>query len=247
MKSLGIIPARFASSRFPGKPLVEIEGKSMIRRVCELASQALGAENVLVATDDARIFDHVQAFHTGVCMTAETHPSGTDRCAEALRWWLNSGRPAPDIVVNIQGDEPFLDPGPVRQLALQLHQNPAFSIATMARKLLPNEDVFNPNQVKVVFDSTGRALYFSRSAIPYLRDVPAADWTARGLHYQHVGLYAFRANTLLQVAGLPPCPLEQSESLEQLRWLYAGLPILVVPTLHQSRGIDTPEDLEING
>lgn len=243
MKSLAIIPARYASTRFPGKPLVLINGKSMIRRVCELASEAFGASRVLVATDDQRIFEHVQAFHPGVCMTSDTHLSGTDRCAEALSWWLDKGYDQPDIVVNVQGDEPFLDPTTLRQLADALYQHPYFQIATMARILQASEDPRDPNLVKVVIDGNNRALYFSRAPIPFLRGQAESSWAEQGLHRQHIGLYAFRPQALVQVAQLPPASLELAESLEQLRWLQSGISILVVPTDHCSRGIDTPEDL----
>ncbi|MBK9017489.1 MAG: 3-deoxy-manno-octulosonate cytidylyltransferase [Saprospiraceae bacterium] len=244
--SLGIIPARFASTRFPGKPLVEIGGKTMVRRVYEQACQS-SLSAVVVATDDQRIFDHVAAFGGKVVMTSDQHPSGTDRCAEVaampqyaeFQW-----------IVNVQGDEPFIQPGQI-DLALDFltkNANPTgtgCAIATLAKKIDPasNLDLTDPNMVKVVFDIHQRALYFSRWPLPFHRNLPKEKWLVEGAFYKHIGLYAFRREVLLEVAALPPSRLELAESLEQLRWLENGYPIGVALTEFESISIDSPEDL----
>lgn len=236
---IGVIPARYASSRFPGKPLVEIGGVSMIRRVYENAKSVAELSQVVVATDDERIFQHVRQFGGQVVMTRAEHPSGTDRCAEV------AGKPigaAADIVVNIQGDEPFLDGRQLRQL-IQPFTDPAVEITTLGYPIREEENLHSPNVVKVVTAGNGRALYFSRCPIPYIRAAEPAGWLTQGLHLQHLGLYAYRRSTLLALADLPPGRLEQAESLEQLRWLEAGYTIHVGITDIRTLGIDTPEDL----
>lgn len=238
-KTLGVIPARYASSRFPGKPLVDIRGKSMIRRVYEQVRQAKWIDEVLVATDDKRIFEHVRAFGGQVEMTAGTHRSGTDRCAEVA-----GRREGFDIVVNIQGDEPFIDPRQVDQVIAPLREQAEVEIATLAKLFTDQADLFNPNVVKVVFDRRQRALYFSRSAIPHLRDVDPANWLGQAAFYKHIGIYGFRRQVLLALAREQPGRLEQWESLEQLRWLEAGYRIFVGVTELETIGIDRPEDLE---
>mgnify|MGYP001176859191 FL=1 len=238
-KSLGIIPARFASTRFPGKPLVDILGKTMIRRVFEQASQA-GISRVVVATDDERIFNHVKNFSGEVVMTSPDHLSGTDRCAEIA----NLPRYADfEIIVNIQGDEPFIRPGQIDQVVEFLVQNETFSIATLARQISNQDELFNPNVVKVVFDNNQQALYFSRAAIPFLRNIPQETWLREGEFYKHIGLYAFRRQVLVEIAALPVGGLEKNESLEQLRWLENGYKIGIALTDFESFGIDTPDDL----
>ncbi|MCF8244813.1 MAG: 3-deoxy-manno-octulosonate cytidylyltransferase [Saprospiraceae bacterium] len=241
--SLGIIPARFSSTRFPGKPLVDIAGKTMIQRVYEQASKSsLG--KVVVATDDPRIFDNVLSFGGEVVMTSDRHLSGTDRCAEvaALPQFIDF-----QFVVNVQGDEPFIQPGQIDLALAPLVKNAGLPIATLAKQIDPksNLDLTNPNLVKVVFDKQQRALYFSRWPMPFHRNLPKEKWLAMGLFYKHVGLYAFRRKVLLEVAMLPPSRLELAESLEQLRWLENGYPIGVALTEFEIISIDSPSDLEL--
>ncbi len=235
---LGIIPARFASTRFPGKPLIEIQGKSMIQRVCEQVAQARRVDRFVVATDDARIFQHVQNLGFEVRMTRPEHASGTDRCAEVAL-----GFPQAEIVLNIQGDEPFIQPEQVDLLADLLLENPIFQIATLAKRLSDSAMLFNPNIVKVVFSEMAGALYFSRQPIPFVRGLSDAQWLDNQAFFKHIGLYGFRREALLEVAALPPSPLEKAESLEQLRWLENGFRIAVGVTELETIGIDTPEDL----
>jgi 3-deoxy-manno-octulosonate cytidylyltransferase (CMP-KDO synthetase) len=263
MKFLGVIPARYASSRFPAKPLVDIGGKSMIQRVYEQAKKAESLARVIVATDDDRIFAHVQSFGGEVMMTAKTHESGTDRCAEVLQYAnaeaviddlesnqnistsgfkLKRKKSTFDAVINIQGDEPFIDPAQINQLA-EILRGPLFNIATLAKRLGNTEPILNPNVVKVVFASDGRALYFSRSPIPYLRNVPQSEWHLSGQFFKHLGLYGYKSAALKSISALPPSGLEKSESLEQLRWLEAGFTIGIGITDIESVGIDIPEDL----
>lgn len=236
---LGIIPARFASSRFPGKPLVDIQGKSMIRRVYEQARQARLIQQVVVATDDLRILEHVQAFGGDALLTRDDHPSGTDRCAEVARLF-----PAAQVILNIQGDEPFVQPEQIDLLAETLLNQPKFQIATLAKRLEDPELLFNPNVVKVVFSARTGAIYFSRHPIPYLRGHDPEDWLDHHTYFKHIGLYGFRRPALLRVARLLPTALERAESLEQLRWLEHGLRIAVGVTTLETFGIDVPEDLQ---
>ena len=240
MSVLAVIPARFASTRFPGKPLAVIGGKTMINRVYEQVSKALN--DVVVATDDKRIFDEVKSFGGRVVMTSAYHQSGTDRCFEALTLMGNDF----DIVVNIQGDEPFIQPEQILQLK-DCFRDKSVEIATLARKIEVqegNDFLFNPNVVKVTFNQKMNALYFSRSVIPYLRNVNEDDYLTKGLHYTHIGMYAFRTEVLKKIVALPQSVHENSESLEQLRWLDYGYSIRVAETNYKSFGIDTPEDLE---
>ena len=234
---LAIIPARYASARFPGKPLADLGGKSVVQRVYRRA-QASRATAVVVATDDRRILDHVVAFGGQAVLTDPGHPSGTDRVAEVAARY-----PRAEIVVNVQGDEPFVDPTQIDQL-IQAFREPATDIATLARPITEEQELLSPNVVKVVLGSRGHALYFSRHAIPYLRDVPVGRWIDHGRHLQHLGLYAYRAPVLAELTRLPPGELENDERLEQLRWLAAGYSIHVGLTDRTSVGIDTPADLE---
>lgn len=237
MKTLGIIPARYASTRLPGKPLVHIGGKPMIQRVYEQAQQCDAIDQLIVATDDARIVEAVRAFGGEVELTREDHPSGTDRIAEV------AGRhPTYDIVVNIQGDEPFIDPQVLQQL-IAVFNVPDVDIATLVRPLTDIAALDNPNMVKAVIGQGNRALYFSRSPVPYLRDVPRTQWLDQEVHFQHLGVYAYRTKILATLTNLPKSGLEQAESLEQLRWLEAGYQIAVSRTTHVSVGVDTPEDI----
>jgi 3-deoxy-manno-octulosonate cytidylyltransferase (CMP-KDO synthetase) len=235
---LGIIPARYDSSRFPGKPLTDIGGKSMIRRVYEQAVASSVLDHVVIATDDARIYDHARSFGAEALYTRSTHPSGTDRCAEVAALL-----PGFAICINIQGDEPFLDPIQIEKVCRPLLEDRA-QISTLALPIQDHESLFNPNIVKVVFNKNGHALYFSRSAIPFLRGVETAAWAGKAAHYRHLGLYGFQRETLLAVAGLPPSGLERLESLEQLRWLEYGYSIFIAITDKDSIGVDTPEDAQ---
>ncbi len=234
-KVLGIIPARFASTRFPGKPLVEIDGISMIQRVYQQVQQSEYIGKVMVATDDQRILEHVQGFGGVAVMTADHHPSGTDRCAEVACLETDF-----DIIVNIQGDEPFIQPIQIDNL-IQLLINSTASIATLSKKIEKNKDFINPNIVKVVFNTDQKAMYFSRSSIPFDRN---NENSIPSNAFKHIGIYAFKRTSLLKITQLKSSVLEQIESLEQLRWLENGYDIIVGQTELETIGIDTPEDLE---
>lgn len=239
MKTIGIIPARYASTRFPGKPLEMLGDKSVIQRVYEQAVKARRLDEVIVATDDQRIMDHVLAWGGQCMITSVQHRSGTDRCAEVADK-INDV----DIVVNIQGDEPFIDPVQIDQTVEPIARRTNVDISTLARKITKEESLHNPNVVKVVISRKQRAMYFSRSTIPYLRGIPTEQWFTQGTFYQHIGLYAFRASVLKDLTLLFPSQYEQLESLEQLRWLEEGYGIFVSLTEKGTIGIDTPEDLE---
>ncbi len=283
MKILGIIPARYASTRFPGKPLVDINGKSMIQRVYEQAKKCKSLAHVVVATDDERIFEHVTAFGGEAIMTAATHQSGTDRCAEVvekLNFALQTQHLDSDeavvfdkikpkyegiftAVINIQGDEPFIQPEQIEKVAEILRgsflikneklkiknsddtatHKVNFDIATLVKRIDNQADIDNPNVVKAVFGADGRALYFSRSPMPFLRNMDKKEWSNSGQFFKHIGLYGYKTNVLLDLARLSPSNLEQLESLEQLRWLENGYAIGIAETDLETIGIDTPEDL----
>ncbi len=235
MKTAIVIPARYASSRLPAKPLLRETGKYLIQHVYERACES-NAAHAVVATDDQRIFDAVKSFGGNVVMTREDHPSGTDRVAE-LAAQLDA-----DIIVNLQGDEPMIEPATLDMVARLLHDDPESMMATLATPI-HSMDVFrDPNCVKVVCDVRGRALYFSRSPIPYVRD-GEPDF-ASGRFLQHLGLYAYRRDFLLQLATLPPEPIEMAEKLEQLRVLALGYRIQVGVIPHAHRGVDTPADYQ---
>lgn len=240
MKILGIIPARFASSRFPGKPLADIGGKSMIQRVYEQALKAKSLSKVVVATDDARILDHVLKFGGEAFMTSENHPSGTDRCFEALQ--KAGGGSKFDYIINIQGDEPFIDPETIEQMTKLLDFKT--EIATAVKKISDYDTLFDPNVVKAVLTMRKQCLYFSRQTVPYVRGHEPETWLEHADFYKHIGLYAYRNDVLEQIAHLPPSPLENTEKLEQLRWLGYGYKIYATITNYESIGVDTPEDLE---
>lgn len=240
MKFIGIIPARYASSRFPGKPLAKIGELTMIERVYRQASKEL--DNVAVATDDQRIYDAVKAFGGKAVMTSESHRSGTDRCREA---YANLGSDA-DVIINIQGDEPFIAPEQIASLK-ECFDDPTVEIATLARRFDPSrgfEALFDPNTPKVVIDNDSNAIYFSRSIIPYVRNYPWQEWLDHATFHTHVGLYAYRAKTLDRLTRLPQSSLEIAESLEQLRWVQNGYKIRVAITDRPTIGIDTPADLQ---
>jgi len=226
-----IIPARYGSTRFPGKPLVDLGGKTVIQRTVEAAQSSNPTIGIAVATDDIRIAEHVQEF-AQVVMTGSHHISGTDRCADALQQ-LNWDC---DVIVNLQGDEPFITAKQIQQL-VDCFQNESTQIATLKKELTSLEDINNPNVVKVVAGLNQRALYFSRSSIPFLREEGHIQT------YKHLGMYAFRPNVLLEITKLAPTPLEKSEMLEQLRWLENGYAIDIVESDWASPAIDTPEDL----
>lgn len=239
MKFLAIIPARYASTRFPGKPLAMLGGKTVIQRVYEQVAGVL--DDAVVATDDKRIYEAVKAFGGKVEMTSTEHRSGTDRCYEA---YCKQGA-AYDVVVNVQGDEPFIQAHQLETLKA-CFEDPATEIATLVKPFTVEDGLAaleNPNSPKVVLDGSSHALYFSRSVIPYLRNVPREAWLAHHTFYKHIGIYAFRAEVLQAVTALPQSSLELAESLEQLRWLENGYKIGVGITSTETIGIDTPEDL----
>jgi 3-deoxy-manno-octulosonate cytidylyltransferase (CMP-KDO synthetase) len=238
MKVLGVIPARYASTRFPAKPLVDIAGKSMIQRVYEQVKKASGLTQVIVATDHTEIYNHVESFGGAACMTREDHVSGTDRCYEALTLQKDSF----DYVINVQGDEPFIQPAQIELLASRL--DGATEIATLVKAIDQPGQLFNTNVVKAVISTTGKALYFSRATLPHIRNTPEAAWMDKHIFYKHIGMYAYRADILKQLTTLPVSLLEKAESLEQLRWLENGFTITIAETRQETVGIDTPEDLK---
>lgn len=238
MKVVGIIPARYASTRFPGKPLALIEGKTMIRRVYEQALKSR-LDAVVVATDDVRIADEVKGFAGRCVLTNPNHRSGTDRCREALDLLDESY----DAVVNIQGDEPFIDPAQIN-LMVELMDRDDTQLGSLAKRIRMEEELFSPNTVKVVMGRDGKALYFSRHPIPFMRNVETSDWLSRGVFFKHIGIYAYKADALRLIAQMPMSDLEKSESLEQLRWLENGLCIRMAITETENVSIDTPSDLQ---
>lgn len=238
VRILGLIPARYASTRFPGKPLIDIHGKSMIQRVYEQASKSATLSDVAVATDDERIRAHVEEFGGKVIMTANTHQSGTDRCAEAARQL-----PGFDVIINIQGDEPYIDSRQIDLLG-QCFSDPQTELATLVKIINSSEELHNVNSPKVILNRHSEALYFSRTPIPYLRDRKSDSWISEHTFYKHIGVYGYRADILQAVTKLPVSLLEKAESLEQLRWLENGYKIKVAVTDIETRAIDTPEDLK---
>ena len=238
MKFIGIIPARYASTRFPGKPLAMLGGKLVIERVCEQVSKVL--DEVVVATDDKRIFDAVNAFGSKAVMTSANHKSGTDRIREAADI-INTDA---DVVVNIQGDEPFIHPEQIEAVC-RCFNDPSTQIATLGKPFGDDiEAIENPNSPKIAVDTKGFAMYFSRSVIPYVRGKEMSSWLTHYPFLKHLGIYAYRKDVLRQVTQLPQSSLEIAESLEQLRWLQNGFKIKVGTTDVETVGIDTPQDLE---
>jgi 3-deoxy-manno-octulosonate cytidylyltransferase (CMP-KDO synthetase) len=237
----GIIPARYASSRLPGKPLVMIGNKPMIQRVFDQVRKTL--DMVYVATDDIRIYEAVLNFGGKAVMTSTDHLSGTDRCAEAVTRIISEEGKKIDVVINIQGDEPFIKPEQIG-LLMKCFDDKTVELATLIRRVEPGEDIFNPNQPKVVLNSEGDAIYFSRAAIPFIRDTEKSDWSKKHDFYKHVGLYAYRSETLKKITLLARSLLEISESLEQNRWIENGFRIRTAITTWESLAIDTPDDLE---
>jgi 3-deoxy-manno-octulosonate cytidylyltransferase (CMP-KDO synthetase) len=239
MNILSIIPARFGSTRFPGKPLADLAGKPMIQRVYEQVISCSSISDVIVATDHMEIFNTVQAFGGRVIMTSENCLTGTDRCAEVLEKISQDY----DLIINVQGDEPFIQCGQINEL-IESMASPEAQIGTLVRRIEDKEDVFNPNVVKAVLSMSGRALYFSRNPMPFVRGANHENWLQHTSFFRHIGLYAYRPAVLREIAKLPAGKLEIAESLEQLRWLEAGYSIFVRETHFDSPGIDTPEDLE---
>jgi len=240
MKFIVIIPARYASTRFPGKPLADMKGKSMIQRVYEQAKKVL--EDVWVATDDQRIFDAVELFGGKVVMTSEDHKSGTDRCEEAYSK-IGGGF---DVVINVQGDEPFIQPIQIKAL-MDCFTDNTVELATLVKPFRKEDGfdvLFNPNSPKVIINKKKEAVYFSRSVIPYIRDVHHSEWLDKYTFYKHIGMYAYRSDILQKITKLQQSGLEKAESLEQLRWIENGYRIKVGFTDCETVGIDTPEDMK---
>ena len=240
MKFIGIIPARYASSRFPGKPLADMDGKPMIQRVYEQVKKSISV--VYVATDDERIFQAVESFGGKVVMTSANHRSGTDRCNEAY----NKIGQSFDVVLNIQGDEPFISPEQI-DLLKACFTDSSVEIATLVKPFDQKDGLAtlqNPSTPKVVISKKSEAIYFSRSIIPFLRDVEKEDWATHHIFYKHIGIYGYRTDVLQEITQLSPGVLEQAESLEQLRWIENGYKIKVGITTHETVGIDTPDDLK---
>ncbi len=238
MKILGIIPARFASTRFPGKPLIDIAGKPMIQRVYDQTLLATSLADVVVATDDDKIYKAVKSFGGNVIMTADNHVSGTDRCAEVAQ--KISGF---DAVINIQGDEPLIDPNQINLVA-GCFNDISTNIATLVKKITTTEELFNFNTPKVLLNANMEAIYFSRQTIPHLRNFDKKDWLNHHTFYKHIGIYGYKTATLSILSQLNASSLEKAESLEQLRWIENGFKIKVAVTQTETLAIDTPEDLE---
>lgn len=235
---LGVIPARYASTRFPAKPLADLGGKSMVQRVFEQVKKSKHISEVVVATDHEEILNHVRQFGGSACMTKTSHASGTDRCYEALTLQKSEFK----YVINIQGDEPFIQPNQIDLLASLLDGKT--EIATLIKKIEDKESLFNPNVVKAVVSKNKDALYFSRAPIPHIRNAAEKDWLSNHAFYKHIGMYAYRVDVLKLLTALPVSLLERAESLEQLRWLEHGFKISVAETQTETVGIDTPDDLK---
>ena len=238
--TMAIIPARYASTRLPAKPLIQIRGKSLIQRVCERVQLAKSIDHFCVATDDILIYNHVKKLGYDVLMTRYDQPSGTYRCAEVL-----SQFPMVTHVVNVQGDEPLIDPEMIDQLAKLIIGQTGLTIATLIRRIEQASELFNPNVVKVVTNLRQEAMYFSRQAIPFVRDVEESAWLQQGPFYKHIGMYAYTAQALMAIEKLPGHIYESMEKLEQLTWLAQGFNIQCLETTLESKGIDTEEDLRI--
>ena len=238
MKILGVIPARYASTRFPGKPLIDLAGKSMIQRVYEQCLKASSLSDLVVATDDQRIADAVKAFNGKMVMTADHHQSGTDRCAEVI-----SKMPDFDVLINIQGDEPLINPEQIDLIATCFNDKNTV-LATLVKQIKSNEELFNFNTPKVILNKKSEAIYFSRQVIPHLRNVAEADYLNQQSFFKHIGIYGYETKTLKDISQLPIGMLEKAEMLEQLRWIENGYAIKVAVTQHESLAIDSPEDVE---
>jgi 3-deoxy-manno-octulosonate cytidylyltransferase (CMP-KDO synthetase) len=237
--TMAVIPARYGSQRLPGKPLIMIKGKSLIQRVCERVQQAKVIDHFCVATDDILIYNHVKKLGYDVVMTRYEQPSGTFRCAEVL-----SQFPMVTHVVNVQGDEPLIDPQMIDYMATNIIEQSGLKIATLIHRIDDTSDLSNPNVVKVVVNRMGEAMYFSRQAIPFVRDVPVEHWLDHGPFFKHIGMYAYTSQALLTIEKLNLHPYEGMEKLEQLTWLANGLTIQCHETNLESKGIDTDDDLK---
>ncbi|MCQ2249666.1 MAG: 3-deoxy-manno-octulosonate cytidylyltransferase [Bacteroidales bacterium] len=240
MNILGIIPSRYASTRFPGKPLAMIGSKTMIHRVYLQASKAFS--DVVVATDDQRIYDEVKGFGGNVVMTSESHQSGTDRCAEAAVNYCKESGKTFDAVINIQGDEPFVKPEQLMDLG-KLFEDKNVEIATLIKEASEDE-LFNENAVKVIFNLNNEAIYFSRNTIPFMRGKDKAEWLKNFTYYRHIGVYAYRYDVLQKITLLPQSSLELCEKLEQNRWIENGYKIKICKTDFEGLAVDTPADLQ---
>jgi 3-deoxy-manno-octulosonate cytidylyltransferase (CMP-KDO synthetase) len=238
-KFVGIIPARYASTRFPGKPLVDIAGKSMIERVYAQAAKSQALSDIIVATDHEEIERAVRSFGGNVCLTNAAHPSGTDRCAEVLE----KMKLVCDAIINIQGDEPFIEPRQI-DLLCSCFDDPRTELATIIKEITSDQVLFNPNSPKAIVDHEGFAIYFSRQPLPFVRGREQSEWLGKHRFYQHVGVYGYRPEILRKITSLPPSPLEKAEALEQLRWVENGFKIKTVVTSFETVAIDTPEDLK---
>ncbi|MBU1013710.1 MAG: 3-deoxy-manno-octulosonate cytidylyltransferase [Bacteroidetes bacterium] len=243
MKIIGIIPARYESSRFPGKPLAMILDKPMIQHVYENASKTVSLNELIVATDDLRIFECVEKFGGKVVMTGKNHQSGSDRCSEVLKL-LIAKKQYFDVVINIQGDEPFIKTVQLEMIIESFEEDSTAEISTLVKKIHQTNELFNPNVVKAVVNHKGDALYFSRSPIPFMRDLDQAQWISHHSYYKHIGIYGFKTDVLQQITGLNKSGLEKSENLEQLRWLENGFKIKTKLTTIENIAIDQPEDLK---
>ena len=239
MNIIGIVPARFGSTRFPGKPLVDINGKSMIQRVYEQCIQATRLSRLVIATDDERIFNHVNDFGGNAVITSPQHQSGTDRCAEIME---KIGIEKWDVVINIQGDEPYIHPEQI-DLLCSTFDSEETKVATLVKKITSIDELFNHNNVKVILNKRKEAIYFSRTPIPYNRNFPEQEWLKYSTYYKHIGIYGYRTLTLLELSKLAKTNLEVTESLEQLRWIENGYSIRAEITSLESIAIDTPDDL----
>ena len=239
MKIVGIIPARYSSTRFPGKPLIDIGGKSMIQRVYEQSKQSTSLSDVVVATDDERIEQHVKKFGGNVVMTNNNHQSGTDRCFEAIQKFSA----AADVIINIQGDEPFIHPQQI-DLVASCFDSANVQIATLVKKISTQEELFNVNTPKVLLNKNKEAIYFSRQTIPLIRNKEQTEWLNHFTFYKHIGIYAYTAKVLKEITTLKQSPLELAEALEQLRWIENGYKIKVAITELESIAVDSPDDLK---
>lgn len=240
MKFIAIIPARYASTRFPGKPLADMNGKPMIQRVYEQVKKAI--DEVWVATDDSRIYDTVESFGGKAVMTSPDHRSGTDRIREA---YIKINKQF-DAIINVQGDEPFIQPEQIKAL-IDCFDSAEVELATLVKPFKKEDGfdiLFNPNSPKVVINKKNEAIYFSRSIVPYIRDAHHTEWLDKHIFYKHIGMYGYRADVLNEITQLPQSSLEKAESLEQLRWIENGYHIRIGYTDVETIGIDTPEDME---
>lgn len=238
MNIYGVIPARYASTRFPGKPLIDLAGKTMIQRVYEQSKKCSLLKDVIIATDDQRINDHAISIGARVIMTSEDHTSGTDRCAEVLEKLDDC-----DVIINIQGDEPLINPDQI-SLLCKCFDDSQTDIATLIKKIESEETLFNNNTPKVIIDHNSFAMYFSRECIPHVRNVDRNEWLKKFKYFQHIGIYGYTSDVLKKITKLPTSSLEQAESLEQLRWLENGYKIKTAITTYDSIAIDCADDVE---